>query len=571
MQQLRTMLSDSDSGLLYAIAGTWGVSLQNLDAAESVARLTEAMLNSERATRQWDALSDAGRGALQVLIASGRKMPVAGFERLYGKIRKLGRAQIEREQPHKNAASIAELLFYRGFIGEAFEQTAAGMRPVIYIATDMAQALPLHKTSYAHLKADPPPTPGGRPTPLTPLAEDEIDEVRHADTSIVDDLTTLLAYLRVHTAAVEEGIFLPVDSEKILPHLLDQDPVRLAFLLGAGLSAELIQVHEGRAYAGRAKLQAWLSAPRATQIKDLAEAWRGSSAYAELWHITGLYPEPGWAHKPATGREAALRLLREYTPAGQWWSLDEFIDLVKVAEPDFQRPDGDYESWYIRNDEGEYLRGFTSWDAVEGALLEFLLQGPLHWLGLADASADAVRLNAYGRAFLGQAAWPNPAIKPEAVLIQPDGTLLASRKVPTVDRFQLARFTTWQPSDTPYLYKLDAASLQQAAAQGITPAHIATFLKRQLDNKPLPARLLTLLESWQGSGPTEVSFERLLVIRTTAPEVLDRLYEAPPLRRYLKARLGPMAGVIDADHAAAFKTALEETGLKVEVRPHDPA
>src|SRR5579859_5992190 len=38
---------------------------------------------------------------------------------------------------------------------------------------------------------------------------------------------------------------------------------------------------------------------------------------------------------------------------------------VKEEEPDFQRPAGNYDSWYIRDAQsGEYLRGFESWDRV---------------------------------------------------------------------------------------------------------------------------------------------------------------------------------------------------------------
>lgn len=565
MQNLHSLLSASDAGLLPALAQLWGVNITNLDGQEMVNHLAAAMLETDRASRIWDLLSEGERGALQLLVASGRRMTMAQFERVYGKIRKMGRAQFERDRPHRQPATVAEGLFYRGLVGEGFEQSKTGLRAIVYIPDDLAAVLPLHKTSYAHLKAEPGNFMPAQPRALSPIDEDEIEDFRHADTSIVDDMTTLLAYVRVHTAGVEGETFLPVDSEKILPHLLIKDETRLAFLLQAGVSAELMQVQEGRVYAGKTKLQPWLSAQRATQMKELAEAWRSSNLYAELWHISGLYPEAGWTYNAAAAREAFLGLLKQYTPVAGWWSLDEFIELVKAVDPDFQRPGGNYDSWYIRNDEGEYLRGFASWDAVEGALLEFYLHGPLHWLGLADVADDAVRLTAYGRAFLGQAAWTNPNIKPETVVVEADGTLIASRKVPTIDRFQLARFTTWQVSETPYLYKLDAGGLQQAAAQGITPAHIGAFLKRQLDNKPIPSRIAALLENWHGSSAAEVTFERVLVIRTTSSEILDRLYEAPPLRRYLKARLGPMAGVIDGEQSGAFKTALEEMGLKVEI------
>ena len=54
------------------------------------------------------------------------------------------------------------------------------------------------------------------------------------------------------------------------------------------------------------------------------------------------------------------------------------IDAFKEAEPDFQRPTGDYDTWYIRRtDTQEFLKGFDQWDAVEGELLRFLC-GPLH-------------------------------------------------------------------------------------------------------------------------------------------------------------------------------------------------
>ena len=68
-------------------------------------------------------------------------------------------------------------------------------------------------------------------------------------------------------------------------------------------------------------------------------------------------------------------------PAGEWVSVADFIDAVKATDPDFQRPGGDYESWYIRDaGSGAYLTGFESWDRVEGELLRALLTGPARWL-----------------------------------------------------------------------------------------------------------------------------------------------------------------------------------------------
>ena len=55
---------------------------------------------------------------------------------------------------------------------------------------------------------------------------------------------------------------------------------------------------------------------------------------------------------------------------------------------------------------GDYLRGFSTWDEVDGALVRFLITGPMHWLGLVDLAAprlparrappSALRLSALG-------------------------------------------------------------------------------------------------------------------------------------------------------------------------------
>ena len=42
-------------------------------------------------------------------------------------------------------------------------------------------------------------------------------------------------------------------------------------------------------------------------------------------------------------------------------------------------------SWFIkRESDGQYLRGFSSWDQVDGALIKFFITNILHWLGQVD-------------------------------------------------------------------------------------------------------------------------------------------------------------------------------------------
>ncbi len=561
MPTIQMMLRDHDPGVLLALAQVWKVETKNRSHDDLRDALNEALHDSQQAERVWDLLDDNQRGALQFLLTSDHRMNRKKFEFMYGELRNMGRGLIEREEPHKTPQTVTEALFYRGFISNSFEQTKNGMQPIYYIPDDMVQVLPVHKTAYAGIEDEPAQTEAA----VMELDEDDISGVRQADTSIVDDLTTLLAYLRIDSAPVGEWSFVPEVVEELAPFLMTPGAGRLAFMLGVSLSGEIITIQDSRAYIKRSGLQTWLNLPRAGQVKALADSWRDSTRYYDLFQVPGLHPDPeaGFPYEPLPGRQALLDFLSQFVPSHGWWSMDEFIETVKATDPDFQRPGGDYEAWYIRNDEGEYLNGFESWDAIEGALLEFYLTGPMHWLGLTDVADDGARLTAYGRAFIGLTEWPNPPEATAAIEVQDDGLLIASRRVSRLDRFQAARFTTWEPEPPPYRYRLNADGLQQAAAQGIENRHIASFLQRQLEGQ-MPPKIARLLETWQHGATSDVTVEHLLVMRTTSPDVMDSIYENPALRRYLGARLGPMACAVRDDQTDALNDALGEMGIRVE-------
>jgi len=563
------------------LARVWDVDTENLlDTGEIVDAITSAMLNPENAERVWATLNEEQRGRLFILIGSpSSKMTQNKADIMLGKIRKLGPKQIERERPDKNPSSIAEALYYRGLIALGFEQTPTGAQPIVFIPDDLLGVLPTHKTQYENLdeSEDDFPVEDGdaEPVGIEPLAE--VNNSRNADTSVVDDLTTLLAYLQLQTPMLdvdarirqfEDYRLAQTDRDTVQPQLLTHGDERLTFLVGLALSADLLEVQSGRAITKRAEARRWLAASRAEQVRTLVEAWRDSHLYRDLWHVPGLDPEPGGAldsYDPAAVRGAVLGFIADLAPSQAWWSIDTFVEAVKETDPDFQRPGGDYESWYIRNEAGDYLEGFESWDAVEGALLEFYLFGPMHWLGLVDVADDAARLTAYGRAALNLGPWPTPPDPQDKVVVRDDGTLLVSRKVSRIDRFQVARFTSWVSPGDPYTYKLDARGVSRAAGQGINTNHISAFISKQLNDAPLPPTIARLLESWRAGPATTVSLERLLVLRTTSPEVMERIWEAPGLRRYLGARLGEMAVIVRADQWEALRDALGEQGIEVEV------
>ena len=563
MKKLLATLHDCDPGMLPALAEIWSVDGKSLSNDELIRQLQRAMLDPPQAEAAWDRLDEPARTALQLLVSSARsRMKVGQFERFYGEIRKLGRAQIEREQPHLQGQSLAETLYYRGFIGEGFDKVDERLIGFVYVPTDLIEALPLHKTSFGALAEN--VAPADDELPRIGLVDD-VDEVIPADTSIVDDMTTLLALLQAEPRPLEGERFAAAAADAIKPNLLRPSDARLDFMLGLGLSADLIARQENKAHPSRSEARAWLEASRAEQIRGLAQAWLESSSYRDMWRIPGLYPDDtGWSYDAAAARKAVMELLGDLLPEQGWVSINDLIEIIKEFEPDFQRLNGDYDQWYIRNDAGEYLSGFESWDAVEGSLIEFYIVGPMHWLGLVDIGEDVLRLTAYGRAFLGLSDWPQLQETTTRIEVRNDGQLLASRRVNRFERFQLARFAHCAATGDPYVYRLDAPGIQRAAAQGITTQHIQAFISRQLEGKPMPLPIVKLLRNWREGAKTAVTFETLTVLRTTSEGALEKIFAVPALRRYLGARLGPMACVVRAGQWETLQAKLGEHGIEVD-------
>lgn len=577
MQTLKRMLQETEEALLDLLGKRWGVDARGMSRSDQIDAINTAMLDPEHLESVFDSLSDGERGALQALVSSGRKMAVQMFEMFYGPVRLPSAGIIERDRPHEKPQGVAESLLYRGLIGRGPDKTNVGVGYVMYIPEDLAAALPLHKTGYnaAVLEAEAPRSTAERdPMPpvnlqVEPLEAEQISDVRPADTSIVDDMTTVLAYLQVHTAAfdVHQGVD-DTTFEALLQHLLWQDAARLTFMIEIGITANMIEIQNGRLYPRRAEARAWLEEPRTAQLKFLVDAWLRSTEFRELWHTPGLLVEEAATYDPTAARRALLDVMREEIPRGEWWSMDDFIDVMHVRNPGFQRPGADFDGWYIRNDEDEYLNGFESWNAVEGAVLEFYLTGPLHWLGLLDLAEFAAKLSAFGRALLDN-RWIQQQDSFESISIQPDGEIIATRKTSRYERFQLARFTSWQSPATreggPYVYQLDGVGIRRGAEQGINTEAIAKFLSRvSAEDSPLPPAITRMLETWRSGPAASVTLEQQIILRTTSKEVLDAIWDSPPLRRFFGARLGDSAVIVRGDQWQALMEALGAGGIDVE-------
>ncbi|MFZ4828754.1 MAG: helicase-associated domain-containing protein [Phototrophicaceae bacterium] len=579
MQMLHPTLSNLDEPILEIIATVWGMKPIPNGKATLVDALTLWMLTPSHCEKAWDALMDEQRQALQTLIGSRGHMPLSMFARLFGEVRRMGRGGIEREQPHKTPQSVAEGLYYRGFISIGFEIGNSGAQPLVYLPEDFMLILPAHKTAYRDL-AQSPVTPSATSVTSEPVERmgvlDEIEveesEITRTNTAIVDDLTTVLAFLQRRPSPLEHDRLPKHIVNVLMPYLLVKDDARLQLIVGLGISAGMLTVEDGMLTPERSVARQWLASSRSQQVQQLVNTWMTSQHYCELWHVPDLYPERGGSldnYDVVAVRRAMLDDLSEFAPSHGWFAIDDLIYAIKDADPDFQRPQGNYNNWYIKDREGKYLSGFESWDTVEGGLIDFVITGILYWLGLVDLAPDSARLTAYGRAAMQMEAWPHPNEDSEAITIQGDNTILASRKLSRIDRFQLARFTSWEvaPSLTggqSYVYRLTPDGLSAAEAQGIEISHITAFIKRAAQLPNVPSSVEQLLQNWEAGEKTHATLETMVILRTTSTQVLDEIYNTPQFRQYLGARLGEMAGAVRRDKWEQLRDALGGQGIRVD-------
>jgi hypothetical protein len=253
-------------------------------------------------------------------------------------------------------------------------------------------------------------------------------------------------------------------------------------------------------------VRAWLELDRPRQQQALFAAWRHSTDWNDLCRTPSLEcAETGaWRNDPIQTRNAILNLLGRLQP-GAWYSQSDFIQAVRTTEPDFQRPTGDYDAWYIRDIYTQsFLKGFEQWDAVEGALLRFLFQGPLHWLNVLDLAEPSagddlqLSLSQWGARWLGCDV-PQPHEAPRhPIVVGEDFSVALDLNAPLDERFRVERFAQWQASYPHYLYQINQRSLQRAAAEGITAARILDFLHRR--TRKLPPKVEGALNRFSGGA-----------------------------------------------------------------------
>jgi hypothetical protein len=539
MPDLLTSLRNHDLGHLQIVADLWGLELHAAAPDPAAQELCAALPDPDLAREIVDSLSLEARAALETLAAHAGRQPWAEFERLYGKVREIGPGKRDRENPHLNPASPAEALYYRAFFARAFFDTPEGPREFAYIPDELLSVIRQGDTEALRYKDDDSARLRVSMAEIKTLGRPATPAERAheipADDRLLDDATTLLAALRL-------GI--PTPSTSI------PTPVIQGMLQAAGLLKKSAPQAE--------PVKAFLEAPRGEAMKMLADAWRASPTFNDLRQVPGLVFEGEWSNPSLATRHSLLELLAAI-PGGKWWSLSALIQDIKSGHPDFQRPAGDYDSWFIkRASDGTYLRGFACWDEVDGALVHYLISGILHWLGLADLATAKDQNTA--ASFRLSSFVPTEEERGK-ISVGSNGKISIPRFAARAARYQISRFCEWddeKPDD--YHYHVTPASLKRAKDQGLKVEHLLPLLAKH--SAGIPPAFVKALKRWETNG-TEARIQDQVVLRVSRPEQLEAIRKSRAAR-FLGEVLSPTAVIVKEGAQAKVLAALAELGLLAE-------
>jgi hypothetical protein len=532
-------LINHDLEMLKIIAGKWGFSPEATSQADIAREISTRFMDPLEFGKTLEVLPDDCRECLIILSGMGGKLLWSEFLRRYGAIREMGIARRSRETPFETPASVAEVLWYHGLIGKAFLKGEDELQEYAFIPDEIIALLPKGHT----------PSPGQT---VISVDQDTLPVIHLANDRILDHLTSYLAAVRSGRNLEE------LKNEFKQPTLRECERL----LISCGLLDTTANLHPDA-------VKTFLAEPRAAALCFLFTKWLSSTIYDELRLMPGIITEGIWKNDPLKTRQTLIERINALAGT-TWWRIDSFMANIKRTLPYYQRPAGDFESWMIRSEKtGASLRGFEHWDHVDGALIRFLILGPLHWLGFLDLGGtrkgmlpEAFRLSNMANSLIANKPPEGLAIEGGTVTALRNGKITCPREVPRAVRYQLARFCeAGGVNDRGYLYQITADSLKNAANQGLLAEQLTTLLTRHAGGA-MPASLVTALQRWAMHG-TQLSLKQTILLRVTSPEILIEIRNSP-VGRFLGEPLNPTTVILPATAVEKIIPRLMELGYLCE-------
>ncbi len=563
MKSLRDALLDQSPQMLRAIAETNRIELPEGGVREQWASvLADALTRPEMVQRAWQMLNEAEREVLGKVVLNGGRIKAFQMLRDHGEIRAFGPVALARDKPWLAPANATERLWYFGLIQRAFDVSGDFRGEIFYIPDEILPYLPRPAVdSGIALKSSAAP-----------------DTVSAHDTTFMWDTFILLSYVVRAEPGYTEGTLLSVEDLRALDEqVLVKDSFvgkniasapRLTMLVRLARTARLIRIIPAVGVRLGSEAKAWLRTTQQQRRLQLFDAWKRERTWNELRYVPTLKIEDtGWRNDPRLARAAVLNSLLQ-CPAGEWLSVASLAAAIKKFDPDFQRPDGDYDRWHIRDAEsGRLLTGFSNWNRVEGALLKFIVEGPLTWLGVVSsgggAEDGAFRLTDFGLRALGRTDADLPEPRPARFVVQGDFEVLVPIDAPMFARFQLERMAERVKWERISVYRLTRESLLRLLGHSVTVDQMLAFLKR-ISRAPFPRNVEFTLREWAAKYG-EITLRRGAVLHTRNQKLLSELRHHPEVSPYIREVLSPTVALVAPEQVEELQARLQALGYSPRI------
>ena len=538
MLNIASTLNGQDLGFLKIVANAWGIEIKAPDAYTARTQLAIEMDNPETIKEIYEVFPENVRKAFDALLENEGKIPWSKFSRDFGEIQVMGSARRDRERPDLQPKTPTEYLWYRAFIGRAFLSTETEPQEFAYIPEEIFSCLePVHIQK--------------KQIPGRPASAKETLIIHATSDVILDDICTYLAALRngFSTDTLQDYCDIPVTFLSII-------------------LAELKLISEDRSLDPD-QVRLFLESPRGESLSTLVNLWVNDDHLNEMSLIPEITIEGILDRNHRKVRQFLLDQI-SLIPNNQWWHIDSFIAYVYQINPDFQRPAGNYDTWYIKDAEsGNYLRGFEHWDAIDGTFLRFMITGPLFWLGLVDLASSsnesglqAFKFSAWSEDLLSNQPPEDIQTEDVKIIIDSYGKIILPLRFSRTMRYQISRFCDWiEKSKNGYEYHISPVSLQRAKEQGLKISQFLKIIQSTLPHQ-FPPKLKTALEKWEAHG-TQAHFSNAVLLHIADPEAIHQL-QTMSVKKFIQAVLNPNTIAIQSHGVEQVRKALIELGYLSE-------
>lgn len=379
------------------------------------------------------------------------------------------------------------------------------------------------------------------------------------------------------------------------------DETQLNFIYHLLLQAGLLQPGSP-VTVWRESKQEFLRRDEAGQWAILARAYFGLATWSELWLMLAERPSiqlkraqsryyrplsPDGMYQILGGMRGQLLQTLAHLPDGVWFSPQDIADLLSTLWPRFdglawvpQHYYGDGQpSWFLAEDSRrlDTANNKADWHKAQGAFIQHVIQGPLHWLGLADISVEYGRLTAFrlhglgdlffdkvdavplGGAALSKAATavsaPSAAITVRDTTIIVDPTAVSAQAHSYLDGIALLV----EAGTSRFIYQLSAAAIHQAFEDGLTFNEIHNGWEKWL-GIPMPHAIENQLTAWHIAYGQVRLYEDVTVIEFGDTYALDEMKATTSLEKHLVAEISPTLVIITAKSVDLLVSELEKAG-----------